>query len=138
MKQVGRDCRWLCIAVLFLMYPAGLCSAEESKDKDKKEGLPLKPVRRVEFTTDEGTWMSLDVSRDGRTIIFELLGDLYTVPIEGGEAKLLMGGLPFDSQPRYSPDGKWIAFMSDRDGAENVWIAKSDGSEPKQLSKDKH
>jgi Tol biopolymer transport system component len=135
MKQVRRHCGWLCAAVLFLACPAGLHSADEPKDK--KEGLPLKPVRKVEFSTDEGTWMSLDVSRDGKIIVFELLGDLYTLPIEGGEAKLLMGGLPFDSQPRYSPDGKWIAFLSDRDGAENVWIAKSDGSEPKQLSKDK-
>ena len=81
--------------------------------------------------------MSLDISRDGKTIVFELLGDLYTVPVEGGEAKLLMGGLPFDGQPRYSPDGKSIAFISDRDGCENLWIAKADGTEPKQLSKDK-
>jgi WD40 repeat protein len=121
----------------FLLCNIGVGWAEDSKDA-KKEGLPLKPARKVEFTTDEGTWMSLDISRDGKTIIFELLGDLYTLPIEGGEAKLLMGGLPFDSQPRYSPDGKWIAFISDRDGSENVWLAKADGSEPKQLSKDKH
>jgi len=123
--------------ILFLLSGIDVGWAQESKDV-KKEGLPLKPARKVEFTTDEGTWMSLDISRDGKTIIFELLGDLYTLPIEGGEAKLLMGGLPFDSQPRYSPDGKWLAFISDRDGGENLWLAKADGSEPRQLSKDKH
>jgi len=144
MKMVLRHSKWFCaVGLLLVLCPSGLYLAQEGDDADKekkeekKEGLPLKPVRKVEFQTDEGTWMSLDVSRDGKTIIFELLGDLYTVPIEGGEAKLLMGGLPFDSQPRYSPDGKMIAFISDRNGAENVWIAKADGSEPRQLSKDK-
>ncbi|HYL11150.1 MAG TPA: amidohydrolase family protein [Candidatus Acidoferrales bacterium] len=113
---------------------------EEKKEekKDEKQGLTLKPDRKIEFTTDEGTWLSLDVSPDGKTIVFELLGDLYTLPIEGGEAKQLTKGMAFDSQPRYSPDGQWIAFLSDRDGSENVWIVKADGaSEPKQLSKEK-
>ena len=115
---------------------------EKSPEKDKKPaekklGLPLKPDRKIEFITDEGTWMSLDVSPDGKTIVFDLLGDLYTLPIEGGEAQRITSGMAFDSQPRYSPDGKWLAFLSDRDGAENLWIAKADGTELKQLSRDK-
>ena len=103
----------------------------------KKPGLPLTPERKIEFDTDEGTWLSLSPSPDGRTILFDMLGDLYTLPMEGGEARRITNGLPFDSQPIYSPDGQWMAFTSDRDGAENVWIAKVDGSEPKQLSRDK-
>ncbi|MCI0403875.1 MAG: amidohydrolase family protein [Acidobacteria bacterium] len=110
---------------------------EEAKKEEKKEGLPLKPERTVEFTTDEGTWLSLDVSPDGQTIIFELLGDLYTLPIAGGEAKALTTGMAFDAMPRFSPDGTWIAFVSDRDGADNLWIMKTDGSDPKKLSDDK-
>ena len=51
----------------------------------KAGGLPLIPTRTLEFTTKEGSWISLDVSPDGRAIVFELLGDLYTLPIEGGE-----------------------------------------------------
>jgi Tol biopolymer transport system component len=104
--------------------------------KDEKKGLPLKPDRKIEFTTDEGTWLSLDVSPDGKTIAFELLGDIYTLPIEGGQAKLIDGGMAFDSQPKFSPDGKWIAFLSDREGSENVWIMHPDGSDQKQVSKD--
>jgi len=109
---------------------------KKEEKKDEKKGLDLKPARTIEFTTEEGTWLSLDVSPDGKTIVFELLGDLYTLPIEGGKAKLISGGMPFDSQPRYSPDGKWIAFLSDREGSENVWIMQADGSNPKQISKE--
>ncbi|HYW98689.1 MAG TPA: hypothetical protein VE822_06230, partial [Candidatus Elarobacter sp.] len=111
---------------------------EEKKDekKDEKKGLPLKSDRKVEFTTDEGTWLSLDVSPDGKTIVFELVGDIYTLPIEGGHAKLIDGGMSFDSQPKFSPDGQWIAFLSDREGSENIWIMHPDGTSVKQVSKD--
>ncbi len=98
------------------------------------EDLPLKPERKIEFTTDEGTWLSLDVSPDGRTILFDMLGDIYTLPIKGGTARLLLGGTAFDSQPRYSPDGSRIAFLSDREGSENVWVANVDGSQPRRIS----
>src|SRR5579885_431069 len=144
-----RSASWLLIAVLAFFFPGPLTAKpqdsaqdkdkkEEKKDdsKDEKKGLPLKPGRKIEFTTDEGTWLSLDVSPDGKTIAFELLGDIYTLPIEGGEAKLIDGGMAFDSQPRFSPDGQWIAFLSDREGSENVFIMHPDGSDQKQVSKD--
>src|SRR3981189_2943517 len=94
-------------------------AAEKNKQEEKKEekkgekkGLPLKSDRKMEFTTDEGTWLSLDVSPDGKTIVFELVGDIFTLPIGGGPAKLISGGMAFDSQPKFSPDGNWIAFLS--------------------------
>ncbi len=102
-----------------------------------KGGLTLKPERKIAFETDEGTWVSLDVAPDGRTIAFELAGDLYTLPIAGGDAKALTTGMAFDAQPRYSPDGSQIAFVSDRDGAENLWIMKADGTGAKALTKEK-
>jgi len=110
---------------------------DETKDdkKDEKKGLPLKPDHKITFTTDEGTWLSLDVSPDGKNIVFELMGDLYTLPIEGGRAKLISGGMAFDSQPRFSPDGQWITFISDREGSENIWIIHPDGTGVKQVSK---
>ncbi len=131
-----------CAITVLLLGCAGIAiygdekAAPKPGPKAAKKGLPLKAERTVEFTTGEGTWISLDVSPDGKAIVFELLGDLYTLPVEGGEARLLMGGMAFDSQPRYSPDGSMIAFLSDREGSENIWIAKADGSDPKQLSKD--
>jgi len=111
-------------------------SEKKDEKKDEKKGLPLKSDRKITFTTDEGTWLSLDVSPDGKTIAFELLGDIYTLPIEGGKAKLIDGGMAFDSQPKFSPDGQWIAFLSDREGSENIWIMHPDGTGAKQVSKD--
>ncbi len=120
----------------FLLLAALTLAAQDQKPPAKKPGLPIKPDRKIEFTTDEATWLSLTLTPDGKSIVFELMGDLYTLPIGGGEAKPITSGMAFDSQPSVSPDGKWIAFVSDRDGSENLWIAKIDGAEPKQLSKD--
>lgn len=88
------------------------------------------------FTTDEGTWMNLDVSPDGKTLVFDMLGDIYSLSIEGGEAKLLRGGLPFEIQPRFSPDGKKILFTSDAGGGDNIWVMNTDGSNAKQITKE--
>ena len=83
--------------------------------------LPMKPERVLTLHPDRTTWSSLDVSPDGKTIVFDVLGDLYTMPASGGKAQQISEGLAFDSQPRFSPDGRWITFTSDRNGSENVW-----------------
>ena len=90
--------------------------------------LPLETTRTVDFTTDEGTWLSLDVSPDGREIVFDLMGDLYLLPIEGGNATRITEGPAWDNQPRFSPDGEHIAFVSDRDGTDNLWLVSVGGS----------
>ena len=115
--------------VIFLSVASRLSAAEST--------LPLKPERNVSFETGEGTWMSLDTSPDGKSIIFELLGDIYTLDIKGGQAKPLSTGMAFDSQPVYSPDGTKIAFISDRSGNDNLWVINADGSNPYSVSKDK-
>jgi Tol biopolymer transport system component/imidazolonepropionase-like amidohydrolase len=109
---------------------------EQTEGNRTPEALILKTAETIDFTTDEVTWPSLDVSPDGRTIVFDVLGDLYTLPIDGGQATRIVGGLSFESQPVYSPDGKTIAFLTDRTGVENLWIANADGSNPRALSKD--
>ncbi len=101
------------------------------------DALVLKTEQTIEFDTDEVTWMSVDVSPDGRTVLFDLLGDLYTLPIEGGTARRIVGGLSFESQPTWSPDGRTIAFLSDRTGVENLWIADADGGNPRAVSRDR-
>ena len=96
--------------------------------------LPLEGERTVRFETDTVTWLSLDVSPDGDSVVFEAVGDLYVVPIEGGRAERITEGMAFDSQPRFSPDGESIVFVSDRDGGEALWVAGRDGSEPRKLA----
>jgi len=88
----------------------------------------------VRFSTTEGTWLSLDVSPDGQTIVFDLLGDLYTVPVSGGRAQPITSGPAFDGNPRFSPDGRHLAFVSDRDGAPNLWVMDRDGRNARRLS----
>ena len=91
----------------------------------------------VEFDVTTGTWINLDVSPDGNTIVFDLLGDVYTMPIAGGTATLILGGAAFEMQPRFSPDGKRIAFASDRDGLMNVWTMDLAGKDLRQVSKER-
>ncbi len=94
------------------------------------------PAKTIEFDTDEGTWMSCDVSPDGRTIVFDLLGDIYRMPITGGRAELIAGGVSWEAQPRFSPDGKLVAFTSDRDGGDNIWVMDPDGKNRRQITKE--
>lgn len=123
------------IATTVWVAPTG--AQQDAKEESKQpDGLVLKTAETLDFTTDEVTWMSIDVSPDGRTILFDLLGDLYAMPAAGGQATRLIGGMSFESQPTYSPDGKLMAFLSDRTGVENLWIADADGSNPRAVSKD--
>ena len=120
--------------------PPPLVPLQEEPEKDEKkwdvEQMPG-PTVEIDIDVTEGTWMSLDVSPDGKTIVFDLLGDLYTLPIAGGEAKSLTRGVSWDIQPRFSPDGAWIAFVSDRDGMDNVWLVSANGEETRQITKEK-
>ncbi|PYF76807.1 imidazolonepropionase-like amidohydrolase [Pedobacter nutrimenti] len=93
-------------------------------------------TKSFSITTDEGTWMNLDVSPDGKEIVFDLLGDIYVMPINGGTAQLLSGGIAWDVQPRFSPNGKYISYTSDKSGADNIWIMNRDGSGKKQVTKE--
>nr|WP_233503600.1 amidohydrolase family protein [Sphingomonas psychrotolerans] len=99
-------------------------------------GLPLAPARVLEFTAREATWMQLDLSPDGKTIALDLLGDIYALDAAGGTARPLLTGMAFERNPVFSPDGKRIAFVSDRSGVTNLWVANADGSGLRQLSQD--
>ena len=124
-------------AAVVSMLVAGVSpvAAQPASSASRAAPLPLTAARTHTFTTSRGTWLSLDVSPDGRTIVFDLLGDLYTLPIDGGRATRITSGLAYDVQPRFSPDGRRIVFVSDRSGGDNVWLANADGTDTVQLTK---
>ncbi len=114
---------------LLLLLPFGVI-AQNKWNVEAPPGLS----KKVSITTNEGTWMDLDVSPDGKSIVFDLLGDIYSIPVTGGKAVLLSGGKAWDVQPRYSPDGKTISYTSDRDGADNIWLMNADGNNKRPLT----
>jgi len=95
------------------------------------------PTHTISFQTDEATWLALDVSPDGSTIVFSLDGDLYTLPAAGGEATRITSGPAYDVQRRFSPDGSEIAFATDRGGTENLWVCDRTGAHARAVSTEK-
>ena len=111
-------------------------AADTKEDKWDVNAPPGLATRKVQLSVDEGSWMNVDVAPDGRTIAFDMLGDIYTIPIEGGTPTRIAEGLAYEHQPRFSPDGQRIAFVSDRAGGDNIWLMNRDGSDKKQISKE--
>ena len=119
------------LLLLVSIFPA------QAGDKKKWDvNHPNNRVQEFSFNVHEGTWMNLDVSPDGKEIAFDLLGDIYTMPITGGQATCIRSGLAMEVQPRYSPDGKQLCFTSDAGGGDNIWIMQRDGSEARQITKE--
>ena len=150
LTRAGRKCRAALTALLAVLLfgiapvstPESVADEPPSGSGDKKPAkLDINAVpenaRKVEFTTEEGTWISLDVSPDGKSLVFDLLGDLYRLPIAGGKATRLTSGPAYDYAPRVSPDGKTLVFCSDRGGNMNLWLADPAGGSPRPLTEEK-
>ena len=131
------------ILVLLLTLSISFVSFAQKKTAKKSTkwdvNNPHKDWKYNSFTlnTNEGTWMNLDVSPDGKTIVFDLLGDIYKMPITGGKATQLRAGLAYEVQPRFSPNGKYISFTSDAEGGNNIWVMTADGKNAKSITKEK-
>lgn len=128
-----------CSTSVFAQTAAAPAPSENGDKKAEKWDVNAPPgmtTRKVSIAVDEGSWMNVDVAPDGRTIAFDLLGDIYTMPIEGGTPTRIAEGLAYEHQPRFSPDGGRIAFVSDRGGGDNIWLMNRDGSGKIQLSKE--
>jgi Tol biopolymer transport system component/imidazolonepropionase-like amidohydrolase len=124
------------VLILSLLFVCSAPFAEESKDDAEAWSVSEPPGEWQSITIDtrEFSWSDVDVSPDGKQFVFHMLGDIYRVGIEGGEAEALTNGIEWNFQPRFSPDGRKIAFVSDRSGAENLWIMDADGANPVQVS----
>ena len=122
----------LTLLISFTVIAAG-DKADEKWDVNNPPGIK----KMVDINTDTGTWMSVDVSPDGRLIAFDLLGDIYTMSINGGEAKNITNSMAWDMQAQFSPDGTRLAFTSDQGGGDNIWSMAVDGSDARQVTKEK-
>ena len=114
------------LIVFIFILPLAAFAAEDLVLKESAESL--------QFTVDEGSWVSVSILPDDDSFVFDLLGDIYRLDIDSGETAVITSGMGFDSQPVVSPDGSKIAFISDRDGKDNLWIANIDGGNPIKLS----
>src|SRR5690606_38945562 len=118
------------VTTLLLLSLPGALSAQQDSASTASDRWDVArsfgPTQTIRFETDEATWVNVTVSPDGGTVVFDVLGDLYAMPIAGGEARRITSGLAYDMQPRYSPDGRTIAYISDAGGAHNVWLMDAD------------
>ncbi|MCP3962601.1 MAG: amidohydrolase family protein [bacterium] len=140
MKRIEAPLPHLCLlCVLLLALPVSAGDKADGEDETEKWDVSAPPGewRTIQIDTIETTWSNVDVSPDGKTVVFDMLGDLYTIPIGGGDATPLTSGIAWDFQPRFSPDGSAVAFVSDRGGANNLWVMDADGSDPKAVTEEK-
>lgn len=129
----------LWLFLVFLLAGSSITFGQDSipkKDSLATKELPLEPERKISLTTKEGTWISVDVSPDGKTLVFDMMGNLYRMPVTGGKAENITQGLAYDVHPRFSPDGKELVFISDRSGADNIWIMDLETKETTQVTED--
>ncbi len=129
--MVRRSTTLLLGAGVLSAFPLSRLSAQASDtlwDVTKPRGH----TRDIDFKVTEGTWTQVDVSPDGQWVVFDLLGQIYRVPAAGGDAECLTqdSGIALNFNPRISPDGKTIAFISDRKGQNNLWTMDLDGKNP--------
>ena len=124
----------LASSAIALIFAAPVAAQDTAETAEWDVSNPPLPTRPVNIDVTEGTWMNVDVSPDGRTIAFDLLGDIYTMPITGGTPTRIASGLAWEVQPRFSPDGTRIAFTSDRGGGDNIWVMDANGANMRQVT----
>src|SRR5687767_1452571 len=140
-RTVILPCATLVVASLVVARVASAqvpAAADQTPARQASTRDVTKPVGRtrvIDFVTTVGTNMSVDVTPDGRWIVFDLLSHIHRVPMSGGDAEVLTqnSGIALNYQPRISPDGKSIAFISDRSGQANLWVMDIDGQNPRPV-----
>jgi Tol biopolymer transport system component len=120
------------VAVLSGIVTAAACAAALTAARVSQ--APASPGESVEITVREGTSMAIALSPDKRTLVIDLQGGLWSLPVAGGTAKRLTDEYNDARQPAWSPDGRRIAYQGYRDGTWRIWTISADGSNPTALT----
>lgn len=128
--------RKITLSLLTLALSSALAHANDTDKTKWQVNAPQGQFETVNIHVQQGSWMNVNISPDGKTMVFDLLGDIYTMPVSGGKATALTNDIAWNMQPVFSPDGKYIAFTSDRDGGDNIWIMHADGSQPRAVTQE--
>jgi imidazolonepropionase-like amidohydrolase/Tol biopolymer transport system component len=121
-------------SMLALTLASFFLQAETDQAPKWDVNAPLGQFTTVDINVSQGSWMNISISPDGKTLAFDLLGDIYTMPISGGKARLLTSDIGWQMQPAFSPDGQYIAYTSDEGGGDNIWLMKTDGTDARAVT----
>lgn len=139
-QRIGACVCWQALGISVFAIPTSATAVRAQAQATSTWDVtqPRGNTRTIDFTTDQGTWMAVDISPDGDWLVFDLLGHVYRLPAAGGVAESLtqQSGIAVNFQPRISPDGRTIAFISDRAGQNNLWLMDADGSNPRPVFTD--
>lgn len=116
----------------FLVLLTSICASYSSAQIGA-----IGPTETINIRANEGTELGLDLSPDGRSIVFDLLGQLWLVPAKGGTARPItnaIGDVAEDLDPSFSPDGRRVVFRGERNGRTGLWLLSLDSGGPHQLT----